>query len=348
MSRFAPIAFAVWLACLALPLAATDLDDALREGYDSGELPGLHSVLVLQGDKVLSEVYFTDSDEVWGTPVGPRQHGPHTLHDLRSVTKSIVSLLYGIALADGLVPPPEASVLSQFPQYDDLASPERSEITIADLLTMRSGLAWDETLPYTDPRNSEIAMERAPDRIRYVLEQPVVAPAGETFAYSGGATAVLAELITRGADQPLDVFARERLFDPLGIHRYEWVRGADGQPSAASGLRLTARGLARIGTLILNGGAQGDAQIVPRDWIETSFMPRATTGPLRYGYHWWLSPEGATDWAAALGNGGQRMTIVNSLGLVVVVYAGNYNAPNAWEVPASVITKFVVPAMGLE
>ena len=348
MPRKLLIGFALWLAAFTAPLSATDLDDALREGYKNGQLPGLHSVVVLQDKTALAEVYFTDQDEVWGTPVGTRQHGPATLHDLRSVTKSVVGLLYGIALADGAVPPVTASLMAQFPEYDDLASPARDAITIEDVLTMRTGLAWDETLPYSDPRNSEIGMERAPDRIRFVLEQPVEAPAGEVFNYSGGTTALLAELITRGTGQPLDVFARERLFNPLGIHRYEWVRGSDGRPSAASGLRLSARSLASIGALMIDGGAYGEQQIIPKDWIDAALTPRVSSGPLRYGYQWWLSPEGSPEWAAALGNGGQRMSVVAPLGLVVVVYAGNYNAPDAWEVPVSVITKFVVPAMGLD
>lgn len=348
MPRIPLIAALLVMLFTAQQSTGNDLESALREGHEMGQLPGLHAVLVTRGKTTLAEVYFPDTDEVWGREIGMRAHGPATLHDLRSVTKSIVGLLYGIALADGLVPPPEAPLLRQFPEYADLATPERDAITIADVLTMRSGLHWDETLPYTDPRNSEIAMERAPDRIRFVLEQPVVAPAGTQFTYSGGATALLAELIARGTGKPIDVFARERLFDPLGLWRYEWVRGADGRPSAASGLRLTARGLASIGELMLDGGAYGDRQIIPKDWIDRSLTAYVDSPPLRYGYHWWLSPKDAPVWSAALGNGGQRMSIIAPLDLVVVVYAGNYNQPDAWQVPAAVITKYVVPALGLD
>ena len=328
--------------------ADTDLEQALQDGHAAGNLPGLHSVFVLKEGEVLAEVYFEGVDQVWGTPIGNRQHGPDTLHDLRSISKSIVGLLYGIALEDGLVPPPDAPLLAQFPEYADLSTPERNTITIQDVLTMRMGLAWDETLPYTDPRNSEIAMENAPDRIRFVLEQPMIDTPGRVFNYGGGATTLLAELITRGAKMPIDVFARKRLFDPLGIAHYEWVGGADGRPSAASGLRLSARGLAQIGAMMLAGGRVDDMQVVPAHWLEASLTPRVDADPLRYGYHWWLSPAGAPEWAAALGNGGQRMTIVKPIGLVAVIHAGNYNKRTAWKVPVSVITRYIVPALGLD
>ena len=328
--------------------AQNELEQALQDGHAAGNLPGLHSVFVLKEGDILAEVYFEGADQVWGAPIGTRQHGPETLHDLRSVSKSVVGLLYGIALADGLVPPPGAPLMAQFPQYVDLYTPERDAIIIEDVLSMQMGSFWDESLPYSDPRNSEIAMENAEDRIRFVLEQEMIETPGQVFNYSGGATAVLAELITQGANQPLDVFARERLFDPLGITRYEWVRGRDGRPAAASGLRLSARGLASIGEMMLNDGKVDDAQVVPADWIKASLTPRANAEPLRYGYHWWLSPAGAPAWTAALGNGGQRMSIVTPLGLVAVIFAGNYNEATAWEVPVSVITQYIVPTLGLE
>ncbi|MBD3666023.1 serine hydrolase [Sulfitobacter sp. TSTF-M16] len=325
-----------------------ELEQALKDGRASGALPGLHSVLVLRNGEVLANVYFEGEDEVWGTTIGNRTHGPATLHDLRSVTKSVVGLLYGIALAEGIVPPPDAPLLAAFPEHADLSTPERDAITIADALTMRMGSAWDENLPYTDPANSEIAMERAADRIRFILEQPMENAPGTAFNYSGGATTLLAELIARGSGQPIDVYARERLFDPLGLARSEWVRGIDGRPSAASGLRLTAAGLARIGQLIVTNGSHNGQQIVPADWITAMLTPHATTSQLRYGYHWWLSPQDAPTWAAAMGNGGQRMTVVKPLGVVAVIFAGNYNNPDDWEVPVSVISQYIVPALGLE
>ena len=151
---------------------------------------------------------------------------PETLHDLRSVTKSIVGLLYGIALDRGLVPPPDAPLLAQFPEYSDLAAdPRRARLTIAHALTMTLGMEWDEQRPYTDPANSEIAMENAPDRNRFILERPFVAAPGERWIYSGGAVALIGDLIAKGTGRTLPDFARQALFAPLGITTFEWAEG---------------------------------------------------------------------------------------------------------------------------
>ncbi len=167
---------------------------------------------------VVLERYYTAPDESWGRPLGVVSFGPETLHDLRSVTKSVVGLLYGIALDQDLAPPPGAPLLAQFPRYPDLmAVPQRTGLPIRHALTMTMGMSWDEDRPYTDPANSEIAMERAPDRIRHVLEQPIVHPPGKRWTYSGGAVALIGDIIASGARQTLPAFAAHALFAPLGI-----------------------------------------------------------------------------------------------------------------------------------
>ncbi|MDX6748930.1 serine hydrolase [Geminicoccaceae bacterium 1502E] len=326
------------------PGLAGSLDTAVREG----RFENLHAVLVARGGRLVLERYYEGEDELWGQPLGRVAFGPATLHDLRSVTKSVVGLLYGIALAEGAAPPVEAPLLDQFPEYADLAAePERGRMTVRDALAMTLGTAWDESLSYADPRNSEHAMELAPDRVRYVLEQPVVAEPGSRWIYNGGATALLARLIERGSGRTLRAFAEDRLLGLLGIRTLEWVRGADGAHLAASGLRLRPRDLARLGQLVLDGGSAGGRQIVPRAWLAESFRPHADAGGLAYGYHWWLGPAGPGGplWVAAFGNGGQRLYINPALDLLVVVTAGNYNRPNDWKLPVAVITEMVLPAL---
>lgn len=143
--------------------------------------------------------YFEGEDHVRGVgPVGRVAFKADTLHDLRSCSKSIVGLLYGIALAQGKVPPPEAPLLAAFPEYADLAQGGRERLTIHHVLTMTMGTDWDESsLFYTDPRNSETAMDNAPDRYRFVLERSVVDVPGAHWTYCGGATALLARIIAR-------------------------------------------------------------------------------------------------------------------------------------------------------
>jgi len=264
------------------------------------------------------------------------------------VTKSITSILYGIALAEGLVPGLDESLIAHFPEYKDLASDaQRRKILVRHALTMQMGIEWNEDLPYTDPRNSEIAMELAFDRYRYVLGQPIISEPGRGWVYNSGAAAVIAGLITKGTGKPLDVYARERLFTPLGIETFDWLSGSDNVPSAASGLRLNVHDLAKIAALILENGRWEGKQIIPVDWLKESLTPRTTTSEgLHYGYYWYLAPEGEPPpWFFGFGNGGQRLHINPGHGLIMVVFAGNYNRPDAWQLTAKIISEFVLPAI---
>ncbi len=324
------------------------MEQQIKQAFAAGELDGLHSVLVMRERKILAESHFKGEDESWGTPLGERTHSGDTLHDVRSVTKSIVGLLYGIALADGLVPGLDESLTAQFPDYTDLASdPDRQSIRIRHALTMQMGTEWDETLPYSDPRNSEIAMEHAEDRIRFVLDRPILEAPGTSWVYNGGATAVIARLIAEGTGVSIDAYAKEKLFDPLGIETFEWTRGFDGTPSAASGLRLNIHDLAKIGQLMLENGVWNGEQIVPSRWIDDLRFPHAVTseGP-RYGFFWWVAPDGDPPyWYAGFGNGGQRLMVNPFHRLVFVVFAGNYNQQDAWQLPVKIFTEVVLPAV---
>lgn len=196
-------------------VAQESLFDRLQKGINDGSLKGLHSVVSIADSELIGSAYFEGEDERWGVPLGMKTHSPDTEHDLRSVTKSIVGLLYAIARDKGVVADPGASLYAQFPEYEDLASDKaRKKIKIEHALTMTMGTAWDENLPYTDPRNSEIAMENAPDRYRFILEQAITGEPGVQWNYSGGATAIVGKLIARGAGKSLDDFAKENLFTP--------------------------------------------------------------------------------------------------------------------------------------
>lgn len=329
---------------------AADLDDKLEAGRFSGLLRHLHCVLAARAGETVLERYYEGPDESWGAPLGTVSFGPGTLHDLRSVTKSVVGLLYGIALDSGLVPPPEAPLLAQFPQYPDLAGdPARAALKVEHALTMTLGTEWDEQRPYTDPQNSEIAMEHAPDRYRFILERPFVAEPGSRWIYSGGAVALLGALIARGAGTTLPEFARKVLFEPLGIRGFEWAEGGDGVASAASGLRLRPRDLLRIGTMVLDRGRFEDRRVVPAEWLDASFTRRAETGDgLGYGYLWFLGTapvpflKGPGQWVGGFGNGGQRLWLLPDAGLAVVIFSGNYNAPDAWITPTRVCGEIVL------
>lgn len=327
-----------------------DVGDKLDAGIRSGLLHDLHAVLVSRADELVLERYYTGPDEDWGKPLGVVTFGPDTLHDLRSVTKSVVGLLYGIALDRKLVPPPEAPLLAQFPQYPDLAAdPRLARLTILNALNMTMGMEWNEELPYTDPANGEIQMERAPDRYRFVLSRPIVAAPGERWTYSGGDVALIGYLIAKGSGTTLQEFARQALFEPLGITAFEWATGQDGIASAASGLRLRARDLLRIGQLVLANGRWADTQIVSHEWLEASFRPAINTDQgVQYGRLWYIGESvtpalpGPRRWIAAFGNGGQRLFVMPDAQLATVIFCGDYNKPDQWITPIRIWREIVL------
>ncbi|MDB5489975.1 MAG: putative Beta-lactamase [Reyranella sp.] len=321
----------------------------------------VHAVLVARHGKLLLERYFEGTDDARGRPLGTVAFGPDTLHDLRSVSKSIVGVLYGMALAQGKVPPPEAPLLRSFPDYADLAAdPGRAKWTVHHVLTMTMGTDWDELgVPYTDPTNSEIAMDRAADRYRYVLERPLVFEPGTRWVYNGGATALLGRMIAQGTGKSLHDFAREALFDPLGLGASEWPGDAKGDAFAASGLRLRPRDLLRIGQLVLQGGEIDGRRIVPKEWIARATTQYVSSDEFRrYGYQWYMgdiafSVPTAPRWnrnrlelyQGAIGNGGQRLWVLPGLDLVVAVTAGNYDTPDQWVPPIRVLREAVLASV---
>ncbi|MER8509244.1 serine hydrolase [Mesorhizobium sp. M0199] len=322
----------------------------LLAGLESGLLRDLHVVLAARSEKVFLEHYAEGRDEEWGRPIGQIAFDAGTLHDLRSVTKSIVSLLYGIALDTGLVPPPDAPLFALFPEYADLAAdPAREKITIGHALTMTLGMEWDENRPYSDPQNSEIAMENAPDRYRFILERPIIADPGSRWIYSGGSVALVGAIIERGCGKSLPDFAREALFAPLGIERFHWSAGGDGVASAASGLRLAAPDLLKIGQLLLRKGLWNGERIASEGWINASLTATISTPDgLGYGRLWFTGDAPAPafaapkSWYGGFGNGGQRLWLMPEADIAAVIYAGKYNAQDAWVTPTRVWREIIL------
>lgn len=338
---------------------APDLNARLNQAIADKRVWNLHGLVVLRNGSLVLERYFEGVDHARGIgDIGRVNFTPDTLHDLRSCSKSIVGLLYGIAFHQGKVPPPEARLLPAFPEYADLAGDGRDQLTIHHLLSMTMGTNWDEsTLPYSDPNNSETAMDNAPDRYRYILERRVVDTPGTRWTYCGGATALLARLITKGSGRRLHDFARENLFDPLGIGPTQWATGRDGEPFAASGARMSVRDLARIGLVMLSGGKMGDLMVVPADWVVRCTTPVVSADELRrYGYQWFIldvafgKPKG---WAVgrlermwmAQGEGGQRLFIIPGLQLVIAMTAGNYGADDQWIPPTRILRDVILASL---
>jgi CubicO group peptidase (beta-lactamase class C family) len=232
--------------------------------------------------------------------------------------KSVVSLLLGIALDRGLIKDLDAPVFSYFPEYADLRTPEKDRITLRHLLTMSAGLEWHEIdTPYSQAANSSNLMFHSSDPHRYVLEQKVVAPAGEIWNYNSGTSRVIIAILTKVTGKALDELARSQLFEPLGIKDVSW---------SASRLWLRPRDWAKIGQLVLNHGVWEGKQIVPAPWVAQSTAEQIKARqPFSYGNQWWLghslSGNRTIEWVAAMGFNSQKIIIIPELDTVVVFNA---------------------------
>jgi len=319
-----------------------------------------HSVVITRDGRLVYEHYFAGNDERLGMSLGEVNFNAGTKHDIRSISKSVTSLLVGIALDRRLITDLDAPVFSFFPEYGDLRTPEKDRMTLHHLLTMSSGLAWDETsVAFTNPSNTYSQMEIAPRSDRFVLAQPLAAPPGTVFNYNSGGAELLGLILRKVSGKRLREFAKETLFDPLGIEDWEWEGSSGFNPAAASGLRLRPRDLAKIGQLVLERGKWQGRQIVSSSWIEDSTTPRLSgsdtammfyrpEGISSYGYLWWLGrspPEHPErDMIAGGGYGGQRVFILPSLGAVVVTTAGLYGDKASGMTALTTLNEFVFPA----
>lgn len=314
----------------------------------------VHSVVVVRHGKLVFERYFPGYDQPWGQPEGQHEFTATTKHDMRSVTKSVTSLLVGIAIDRKLIAGVDEPVLKFFPDTAAVKQPGWDAITLRHLLTMSSGIKWDEALAWTDPKNDGPHLVSEADPIGYVLARPVVARPDALWTYNGGGTELLGNILEHVSGKPLEAFAREALFQPLGITDVEWRAYKNGKIAAAAGLRLRPRDAAKIGQLVLNRGQWNGQQVVSAEWIAQSITPRFQAvgyfgGTLFYGYQWWMgrSLAGGRDikWVAAFGWGGQRIFIVPELDLVMMTTTAQYGQPKEGLAAIDILSNIVIPSV---
>ena len=315
---------------------------ALTASARSGADTGLHAILIERGGRLVYEEYFAAPDQRWGASLGRVTPSIAYVHDLRSVTKSVVSALIGIAIGEGAITSLDQPVVEWFPEYPELNTAERRRMTLAHVLGMTSGLEWNEEIPYSDPRNDEIRMTDAREPLRFALSPRFLHAPGDEWNYNGGLTHVMAAVLERATKQSIEEYSRIKLFEPLGIDTVEWIGDLAGMPAAASGLRLRARDMAKFGSLFLHGGKWNGKQIIPARWVENStrrlFKFRLEPGEdpssqFGYGHFWWYNcyptPMGLVEARTAIGNGQQRIFVLPGLDMVVTIQAGRYNDRSA-------------------
>ena len=278
----------------------------------------MHSVVVVRNNQLILEEYFHD-------------HGVNVPHDLRSATKSIRSILSGIAIDKGFIDHINDPITKylKYPTAKKNLDIRKEEITIKHLLTMSSGLDcndWDKK-----SLGQEDRVYRKKDWLQYTLDLPMVNTPGEVSHYCSMGVVLLAEIISQSSGMAIDEFAHKYLFKPLGIDNIQWGHTSD-REVIASGKRIymTPRDMAKIGQLVLNKGQWQGMQIVSEEWIEAATTPKTKIAGIDYGYLWWNIPFKVSDSTiiskTATGNGGQYIFIIPEKELIAVFTGGAYNS----------------------
>jgi CubicO group peptidase (beta-lactamase class C family) len=314
----------------------------------------VHAVVIVRHGKLVFEQYFPGPDERWDV-AGQFDHDATTRHDMRSASKSVISLLVGITIDRKLIASVDEPVVKSYPEYAAVKSPGWDQVTLRHLLTMSSGMQWNENLGWNDPKNDEPHLGNEADPIRYILSKPIAKPPDSLWTYNGGSTDLLGNILERVSGKPLEAFAREVLFQPLGITDFEWkTYPKNGKIAPAIGLRIRPRDAAKIGQLVLNRGAWAGKPIVSPEWIEQSVRPRFQaigyfSGLFFYGQQWWLGrsvvQEKEVKWIAAMGSGGQRIFIVPDRDLVVMTTSGLYFEPHQGDGALDMLTNYILPSV---
>jgi CubicO group peptidase (beta-lactamase class C family) len=255
----------------------------------------------------------------------PYYHGTQA-HTMQSVSKSVTSATIGVAITRGDF---KASLDTPVLHWFDAGKvrnvdPRKQRMTLRHVLTMTTGLDWDEDVPYDDPHNGASLMEATRDWVQFVIDQPMAHEPGSTFAYSSGATELLAYIFKKETGQDIEHYAHAHLFGPLGITGYHWKRTPLGVVDTEGGLYLSSGDLAKFGYLYLRNGVWNGQRLLSPEWIQDSLAPHVDVGGgWRYGYQWWLAPYGdAPRYAwSALGIGGQHLFVFPEDDLVVVITA---------------------------
>src|SRR3954470_3397483 len=273
-----------------------------------------------------------------GRPVLERYRGgaPQDSHDTFSVTKSIVSTLIGIAIAEGRLRAVDVTLAEALPRYRSVMRPEVARTTLRQLLTMTAGLRWDP------PTGEPLAETLHGDWVNDILQHGFDRPPG-TWAYSSIGSHLLAAVLVRATGMPVLEYARARLFDPLGITtrpaaqprldegpagalaydgaRFAWPVDPQGINTGHAHIKLTATDLAAFGLLMLNKGVWKGRQLLPEGWVTEAtraHVDDGVPGGNRYGFQWWIPDAGDHPAFAAVGFGGQLVEVVPDLRLVVV------------------------------
>lgn len=320
--------------------------DSVNIEINNGEYGLIDRFMVVQNEKIIADFKYkqeyrsiaqkydtTNHQYNYNHPDWHPYFKDTELHTLQSVTKSVTSILLGIAFDSLEQYNVNTRVMPLFSDYVVEAKDQRkNSITIEDLLTMRSGLEWNEG-NYTDPLDDCIIMEASKQWIPYVLNKPTDTIPGTSFEYNSGASVLLGKIVRIISGKRIDKYAEEKLFGPLGITEYYWKITPEGEVDTEGGLYLKAEDLAKLGALFLNKGKWENQQIVSEAWVKASTTPVVSDvnpnneNKVGYGYQWWVPyhTNGEAQIFAGYGFGGQFLMVAPEYDLIVVFNGWNIN-----------------------
>jgi CubicO group peptidase (beta-lactamase class C family) len=305
----APVLVLVWTLCLPTPVSVTAtpslplprklvLNTAVAE---AAKLSRLHSLLVSVDGEIVLEEYFNGTKST-------------RLANIKSASKSVISALVGID--QGKISSVQQPISVYFPELlKNEKDPLKRQITIEDLLTMRSGLESTSNRNYG-------AWVLSSNWVRHALTRPMLSPPGSSMIYSTGNTHLLSAILTKATGKSTLQFAQETLAKPLGFTLAAWTRDPQGIYFGGNDMTMTPRQMLAFGDMYLRGGKINETQVVPAKWIETSLTARTVSrreSDRFYGYGWWVRELSGHQTFYAWGYGGQFIFLVPSLDLVVTV-----------------------------
>lgn len=303
----------------------------------NGQKHRMNSVLLVREGQLEIEEYFNESTT-------------DTRQDLRSVTKSIISILMGIAVDKGFVRSIDDPVLHYIksPLPEKNKDIRKNSITIRHLLTMSTGLDcndWDKK-----SQGQEDKVYRKKDWLQYTLNLPQINDPGVSSMYCTMGVVLAAKVISQASGMTIAEFAQWNLFDPLGITNVLWGHTTTGKEIIPSAKRLymTPRDMAKIGQLVLNRGKWNSEQLVSENWIQASTSRQTTLSHLDYGLLWWKIPFKINDQetlaTVATGNGGQYIMIFPEFEMVAVFTGEAYNSEED-KLPFAIVRDVFLPLM---
>jgi CubicO group peptidase (beta-lactamase class C family) len=342
-------------ACAASMGMDTRLLVSLEKRLNELDEHRIHSLLVVKNGKLVFERYFPGNKFNLAQYTGETGFDMDDTHNLCSATKSFTSALIGIAIDKGFIQSVNQGIFENLSDYAYIlnTTPQKGAITIKHLLTMTSGLEWDdETYPYSDPRNDLYQMFNSIDPIRFILLKPLIEIPGTFFAYRNCNTNLLGAIVHQASEDRLDDFSRKYLFNKLQIHEFEWQMISQNVVFCSGDLRLRPRDMAKFGYLYLNEGVWKGERIISQEWINQSVHQHISFsqawGDLDgYGYQWWLwndiDGEQINAYAAS-GWGGQWIVVLPEHNTVFVTTGGNYYTEQAIPIE-SLLANYIIPSL---